>query len=428
MRVVMVVPGTGGAFYCENCLRDAALVKALRALGHDVILVPMYLPLVVDEPEISGSIPVFFGGINAYLQQKVPLFRRTPRWLDRLFDARWLLAAVARKAGSTRAHGLGAMTLSMLRGEEGNQAKEVERLVAWLKELGGVDIVHLSNALLLGLARPVRRALAVQVVCSLQDEDTWIDALDQPYGEGCWNAMRERTADVAAFTAVSRFYADRMRSRLAVAPERMHVVYPGIDLAGYTPAPQPAEPPAIGYMARMSESLGLGVLVEAFIRLRGQAAHSRLRLRVTGGMTDDDRAFVAAVKRRLRQADLLQDVDFVESFDQANRIEFLRTLTVLSVPQCQPEALGLYMLESLACGVPVLQPAIGGFPELVNATGGGWLFEPNTPEALAGVLDHVLREPGLVRERGARGRDAVTRQFSIQQAAQHMAEVYATCR
>ena len=156
MKIVHIVPGSGGTFYCENCMRDNALVKALRRMGHDVVMVPLYLPMFADDPELSEDVPVFFGGINVYLQQKLALFRKTPRWLDRLADARWILELAARKAGTTRAAGLGDMTLSMLRGADGNQAKELDRLIKWLAENERPDIVHLSNALLIGLARRIR--------------------------------------------------------------------------------------------------------------------------------------------------------------------------------------------------------------------------------------------------------------------------------
>ena len=424
MRIVLIIPGTGGTFYCENCLRDAALVKALRAHGHDVVMVPMYLPLVMDAPDAAAQGPIFFGGVNAYLQQQTRFFRTTPRWLDRIFDARWLLDLAARRAGSMRAHGLGAMTLSMLRGEDGNQAKELARLLGWLKDLGPVDIVHLSNALLLGLAKPLRAQLTARVVCSLQDEDSWLDALDKPYDQRCWQAARDAAAQVHAFVAVSRFYAGRMRERLALPPERLHVVHPGIDLDGYAPAPQPPDPPVIGYLGRMSPSLGLATLAEAFIRLRQPPFSRKLRLRISGGMTADDRPFVSRLRGQLRQAGLAGDVDVVEGFDRSTRLCFLRSLTVLSVPQAKPEALGLFILEALASGVPVVQPAIGGFPELIEATGGGVLFDPNTPEALATALDALLLDPDRLRALAQRGRASVLERFGLAQAAQRMLEVY----
>src|SRR5215210_5827192 len=102
MHIIQLTAGTG-SFYCGTCLRDNALVAALRRQGHDALTIPMYLPLTLDEAPTTEGAPVFYGGINVYLQQKFGWFRRTPRWLDRLLDAPALLRAAGQKAGSTRA-------------------------------------------------------------------------------------------------------------------------------------------------------------------------------------------------------------------------------------------------------------------------------------------------------------------------------------
>jgi glycosyltransferase involved in cell wall biosynthesis len=263
------------------------------------------------------------------------------------------------------------------------------------------------------------------VICSLQDEDSWLDALDEPYGTLCWDALRERAAGVSAFTAVSRFYAQSMSERLALDSARVHVVYPGIELESYAPSSLPFDPPVIGYLARMTASLGLERLADAYLVLRRRPNHRGLRLRIAGGMTADDKTFVARTRRKLRAAGVLGSVDFVPRFERPARVEFLRTLTVLSVPQSAPEAFGLYILEALAAGVPVVQPAIGGFEEVIKATGGGVLFEPNTPEKLAETLGGLLEDPERVRRLGEEGRRNVGERFTLAQAARNMLEVYA---
>ena len=111
MKIVQISPGSGDNFYCENCLRDAALVKAARKLGHDVLMVPLYLPLQADKTEQVSNAPIFFGGVNVFLQQKLALFRRTPRWIDKVFDSRKLLEWAGRKAGMTSARDLGETTI-----------------------------------------------------------------------------------------------------------------------------------------------------------------------------------------------------------------------------------------------------------------------------------------------------------------------------
>ena len=119
MKIVQVTAGTG-SFYCGTCLRDNALVAGLKGLGHETLMIPLYLPIVTDEPAQSNGAQTFYGGVNVYLQQKSPIFRKTPRWFDRIFDSTTILGWSAKKAARTQATQLGPLTLSILKGEEGN--------------------------------------------------------------------------------------------------------------------------------------------------------------------------------------------------------------------------------------------------------------------------------------------------------------------
>jgi glycosyltransferase involved in cell wall biosynthesis len=429
MNVIHVTPSSGGSFYCQNCLRDAALLRALRQLGHDVVMAPMYLPLTGDRGEPLGDTPVFYGAVNLYLKQCLPFLSRAPRWLERWLDSPAVLGWAARKSGSTRAHGLEALTLSMLRGEDGRQAGQLDDLCAWLaQQQPKPDVIHLSNALLLGLARRLRQRLDVRIVCSLQDEDVWVDAMEPGAAEHIWGLMTERAADVDRFIAVSRYYAEKMRERLRLAPERVCVVPLGIELTGYAPAAAPVAPPVIGYLSRMSEPLGLGLLVEAFIRLKKDARFHDLRFKATGGMTGDDRLFVDGLRRRLEKHGILRDAEFAPDFTREQRLAFLAALSVLSVPVRNGEAFGMYLLEAMAAGVPVVQPRVGAFPEIVEATGGGILYSPNDVHSLTGALASLLLDPERARELGRRGRAAVERDFSIERMARDVAAVYENAR
>ena len=69
----------------------------------------MYLPMQLDEevlPQVRDA-PIFFGGINVYLQQKFALFRHTPRWLDDILDHRGLLRLAGRRSTMTQGAELG---------------------------------------------------------------------------------------------------------------------------------------------------------------------------------------------------------------------------------------------------------------------------------------------------------------------------------
>ncbi len=425
MKIVQICPSAGDRFYCENCLRDAALVKALRKLGHDVLMVPLYLPLAADQTEPLSNAPIFFGGINVYLQQKLALFRRTPRWIDRWFDARPLLEWAGRKAGMTSARDLGETTVSMLQGEEGRQVKELDRFVDWLRtEPQKPDIVCLSTVLLAGMARRIRESLGVPVVSLLQDEDGFLDGLTTPYAERAWGMIRDRSSDIAAFLAVSQYFADVMSPRLGPHAARMHVAHLGIELDEYTPDDNGPAVPTIGFLSRTCPDRGLEKLVDAFILLKQKENLRPVKLRICGGKMACDEPFLDRLWDKLTAAGIRADVDFLAAFDHQSRREFLRSLSALSVPEEKPVAYGLYMLEALAMGIPVVEPAIGCFPETLALTGGGVLYEPNTAEKLAAVLEPLLLDLPAARRLGAEGRAGVAKAFDIGQTAKEMVRIY----
>jgi glycosyltransferase involved in cell wall biosynthesis len=426
MKIVKIVASSGGNFYCENCVRDSTLTRALRQQGVDVVLVPLYLPLRADgeREDLTRGNPIFFGGINLYLKHRFRLFRKTPRWLDRLFDSKPMLALAAKQAGTTSPKGMGPMTLAMIKGEDRTQSAELERFLQWLEENGKPDLVHLTTSMLIGLARPIRDRLNVPVVCSAMDEDYWIDQLEEPYRTQCWEAMREKTADIEGFITVSDWYGNAMSQRLGVPRARFHRVYVGFDAAGISPAPMDFHPPTIGYLSKLTAALGLEALIDAFIALKQQPRHHALRLRALGGITRGDRRFIETLRQKLRDAGVAQAVDFIPEIDLDARSEFLRSLSVMSVPVPGGEAFGTFMLEAWAAGVPVVMPCAGAFPELVANSGGGLIYASESPDALAKALDSILSSPEQARRMGDAGRAAITDQFSVATMAQATIGIY----
>jgi glycosyltransferase involved in cell wall biosynthesis len=424
MRIIQIIPGTGGSFYCENCVRDSALVKGLRALGHEVTMIPLYLPLSIDDPDLAKGSPLFFGAVNLYLKQMIVPLRKMPLWFQHFLDSPAVLDFAAKRAGSTRAEGLEEMTLSMLRGEEGNQAEELDHLIQWLKIEGRPDVVHLANALLLGLARRIKRELRIPVVCSLQDEDDWLDAMRPEYMEQVEQTLADRAQDVDAFVPVSHYFLGKMKPFLKVPDERYTVVPIGLDLSGYEAAPLDFNPPVIGFLSRLSPALGLDILIDAFILLKKEKRHSHIKLHLTGGMTGDDKFFVQGIKKRLHAEGFLRDVTFFEHFSRQDRIDFFNRISVLTVPIHEGEAFGTFQIESLAAGVPVVQPNIGAFPEFIRSAGGGILYEQNDAEHLAQALSDFLDQPEKARELGARGRKTVLKEYCLDCMARNMAELY----
>jgi glycosyltransferase involved in cell wall biosynthesis len=418
MRIIQLTPGTG-SFYCGTCLRDHALVLELRRQGHDVLMAPLYLPLAVEEAQADEA-PLFYGGINVYLQQKASLFRTTPRWLDRLFDSPGLLRAAAKRAGMTSARELGEMTLSMLRGEEGQQVKELERLTDWLATEARPDVVLLSTGLLLGLARRIKERTGVPIGCFLNGEDTYLDSLPEGTSEAAWDLLSGRARDVDMLFPVSRYYADLMGRRASLPPDRVRVIYPGISLDGFPAPTSPPEPPVLGYLARMCPAKGLETLVEAYILLRARDRVRNLKLRVGGSCTEADGQFVRKLQERLAAKGLAEDVEFLPNLSREAKLAFLGSLSVLSVPATYGEAFGLYVIEAMAAGVPVVQPRHAAFPELIEETGGGVLCEPDDPQSLAEAVEGLFEAPEMIRDLGERGRQSVLEKFTSQQMAENV--------
>jgi glycosyltransferase involved in cell wall biosynthesis len=424
VKIIQITPGAG-AMYCGNCLRDNALVEALRRLGHEVLMVPLYLPLTLDEPDQSTNTPIFFSGINVYLEQKSSFFRHAPEWLHRALAARPLLKWASGRTAKTNAAELGELTLSMLRGEEGNQARELEDLIVWLKTQFKPDVIFLSNVLLLGLARRLRKELGSPIVCMLQGEDYFLDGLSEPYPKACWRLLSELTSEVDQFVALSRYFGDLMRERLGLLAERVQVVYNGISLEGYraTEGAHRSGAPTLGYFARMCREKGLDILVEAFIELRRRGRAAGLQLRVGGSCGPADEPFVESVRGKLEAAGLLGESQFYPNLDKGAKQSFLQSLSVFSVPAIYGEAFGLYVLEALAAGVPVVQPRSGAFPELIEATGGGILCAAKDPKALADAIEELLLEPERAQQLGRTGQQAVAEKFSAEAMARNMVRV-----
>ena len=235
MRILQLTPGTGN-FYCGSCLHDNSLVRALRSRGHDVLMVPLYLPHMTDEPSETAGTPIFLGGISVFLEQKFPAFRQMPDWLNRLLGSPALLRFASGFAGMTSARDLGESAVSMLKGFGSRQAGEVERLIAWLRTQPRPDVICLSNSLLGGLARRLKEEFCVPVVCTLQGEDSFLDSLPEPYRKQSWELLARRCADIDHFVAVSHYFAGLMSRRLGLAPDRVTVIHPGIEAEDFRPA------------------------------------------------------------------------------------------------------------------------------------------------------------------------------------------------
>jgi glycosyltransferase involved in cell wall biosynthesis len=424
MRVLYITAGAA-QMYCGSCLRDNALASELLARGHDVVLVPLYTPTLTDEPNVSRE-RVFFGGISVYLEQHSALFRHTPRLLDRLWDSKLALKLATRGSIQTSPRTLGELTVSMLKGEEGNQHKELEKLIDWLKTEPPFDIISLPYTLLIGLAKPLGEALGRPVCCTLQGEDLFLEGLPEPYRSESLRLIREHVPAVERFVAVSGYYEEFMHGYLRIPREKMRLVTLGIKTQGYElRAPRVEGAPfTVGYFARVAPEKGLHLLAEAYVKMRESLGAGSARLEVAGYLGAEHKDYLRGVERRMVEAGLAAEFNYRGVLDREGKIDFLRGLDVLSVPATYDEPKGIFLLEAMACGVPVVQPRRGAFTEVVEKTSGGLLVAPGDAEALAAGLLRVRQDTSLASELSADAFRNVRRHYTVAHMADRALEVY----
>jgi glycosyltransferase involved in cell wall biosynthesis len=423
MKILSITAGAAG-MYCGSCLRDNALAVECLTRGHEVTLLPLYTPTNPDEENVSRD-QVLFGGISIYLQQKLALFRYTPRLLDRLWDSPGVIGAFAARSIATDPKLLGGLTISMLEGESGVLRKEFAKLIDWLRDEPVPDIVNLPNSLLIGLARPLAQALDRPVCCTLQGEDLFLDGLVEPYRERALALIRSQVADVARFIAVSHAYAPAMSRLLAIPPDRISVVPLGINFTGYERARHPeGDPFRVGYFARIAPEKGLQALANAYVRFRQRTPDSAIRLEAAGYLSRDNQAYLEGVQRTMQQAGLAEEFVYHGSLDRAGKAAFLRSVDVLSVPATYDEPKGMFLLEAMASGVPVVQPRRGAFIEVLEKTGGGLLVPPDDPQALADGLHQLWHDRALREKLADCAFRGVRVHYGISHSADLMLDVY----
>jgi len=434
MKIVYLIAGAGG-MYCGACLHGNALAAAVHKAGHNVLMAPAYTPVLTDE-EAAPTGGLFFGGINVYLQQKWSLFRRTPWLIDRLLDRPGLLRWVGKLGSSTRPEQLGELAVSMLRGEEGRQRKELDKLLAWLEGEVRPDVVHLSTAMLAGVARQIVRRLGAAVVGTLAGEDLFIEQIPQPYQTEARDLLGQRCAELTALVALNDYYAEFMAGYLGLPRERIRVIRPGLNLAGHR-APGEARPSGladgaapgmvtIGYLARVCPEKGLHLLAEAFERLAHDGRLPPARLVAAGYLGPGDRPYLAAIQARLAERGLADRFQYAGAVDRAQKIGLLQTFDVMCVPTVYAESKGIYVLEAWANGVPVVLPAHGAFPEMIADTGGGLLAKPHDARALADALRRMILDPQQAAECGRRAQQAVHERYHAERMARETIALYDT--
>jgi len=415
VRIVQITAGAGGRI-CGSCLHDNALVRALRDRGRDAILVPAFVPTTTDEENVAID-HVVMGGVNVWLQEHVPLLRHTPGFLDRPLDSRRLLDWLSARTGSARPADLGPLTVSMLEGEAGRQRKEVRKLGRWLARELPPDVVHLSNALLLGLAREIRQATGASIVCSLSGEDVFIDQLPEPHRGRVWELLRERAADVDRFVALNRFFADFMADRLALAAGQVSVVPHGVDLLAF---PESASDLVarrearggtlvVGFLARACPEKGLDQLIRALALL---ARDRDLEVVAAGATVDAEQTYLAGCLALAEELGVGERFRWRGQVDRLGKLALFSEIDLFALPTTHPEAKGLSIIEAMAAGVPVVAPDHGTFPELLDDQQAGLLHAPRDPASLAAAIAALADDPARARACGRHGFDLARRRHS----------------
>jgi glycosyltransferase involved in cell wall biosynthesis len=423
VRLLQITAGAAG-MYCGSCLRDNGLAAALRARGHDVLLQPLYTPTRPDEANVSAP-RVLFGGVSVYLEQRYPIFRRTPALLDRIWDSASVLRLASKRQIKIDPADLGEMTVSVLRGRAGYQRKEIDKMVGWLAREPRFDLIDLPNALLISLAGPLRDALGIPVVCTMQGEDLFLDGLREPYRSEALGLIRAAMGDVDLFVAVSDYYAEFMSGYLGIPRDKVRVVPLGIRVDGYTPKPASTTPPyTIGYFARIAPEKGLQCLADAYRRLRAMPGAPETRLVAGGWLREENRDYLDRVRRELAAAGLAGEFTYAGAPDREGKIALLQSMDVMSVPSPYAEPKGIFVLEAMAAGIPVVQPRRGTFTEMIEKTGGGVLVPPDDPDALAHALFELLTDRRRADALGKAAADGVRRHYHVDRMADVAERVY----
>jgi glycosyltransferase involved in cell wall biosynthesis len=424
--VVAYLTAGGAGMFCGSCMRDNALVAALAELDCEPLLIPLYTPVRTDEANVAVD-RVFFGGVNVYLQQKSGLFRWIPRFLDGWLSSPWLLNRVASRSVSVDAKLLGDLTLSMVRGEDGRQRKEIARLVDWLQKEVQPDLVVLSNVLIAGSVPALKRELGVPVLATLQGDDIFWESLPESHREACLQEIRKLCRQIDGFITFSNYYADFMAKELAAPRDKFHLTPLGV-----SPPPVADEelkdetrPPRIGYFARMTPAKGFDRAVDAWLALRRRSNAPKAQFWAGGYLGESDRPFFNQQRDRIKAAGLEDDFRYIGSPDERDeKFAFLKTLDVFSVPTAYREPKGIYVLEALACGVPVVQPDHGAFSEMVPASGGGLLVPPGDAGALADAWLRLLDDSVLRKRLGQAGRRWMQETMTPRKTAEATLEVF----
>jgi len=387
MKILLIVPGAGDTFYCGNCFRDNLYAQALRNAGHDVSIMPLYLPLIGEA--WHSSTPLFFPATSYYVAQKFFKKGKMPSFLKEILDSPTALRLASHLSGTTSAKGMENMTLSMIKGDDKNFETQVEKIIHWIENHERPDVIHLSTSMLIGIAKAIKSHINIPIVCSLQDEEIWLDSLEDKYAQEAWKSIGKNVDFVDKFIASSEFYKSVSFKKIPEIKD-IEVVYPGVDIEKYKSSEQP-ENPTIGFFYRANHENGLDILAQAFVDLKKENAIPNLKLKIGGGYTRENKKFVNHIHAILEP--YMHDVIWSEEYSLNAHTTFYKNISLICAPLRFDEAFGLYVSEAFAAGRPAVVPDTGSFSEIVGDA--GILYSPNDSENLAKALQKILTNSAI---------------------------------
>jgi len=420
MKILYIIPGSGDSFYCGNCFRDSLQASALRCVGHEVIVMPLYLPLT--DKAFQADTPLFFPATTFYVAHGFFRDRPMPAWMKRMLGSRSALKLAASFSGATSAKGMEGMTLSMIYGDDSAFHEQVNSLIDWIEHHEQPDIIHFSSSLLIGIAKAIKLRIQIPIVCSMLDEEVWIDSLKAKFSEIAWKGILENIRYVDKFITSSEFYKKVALSKFPEIQD-IEVIYPGVSIEHYASQSYP-ENPVIGFFYRLNRINGLEILVDAFVKLKRNNSIPNLKLKIGGGHTSHDNKFIRTIRKKL--SPYQSDVEIKEGYRLEDHAGFYSGISVICVPLTFDEGVGLYLCEAFAAGRPAVEPGTGSFAEIVGEA--GVIYSPNNSETLAGALEKILTDPNLYETCRQQALHLSEHRYNSRILAERLANLYQAVR
>jgi glycosyltransferase involved in cell wall biosynthesis len=396
MKIAIITAGGAGMF-CGSCMQDNTLARTLRMAGEDTILIPTYTPIRVDEHNVSAD-HVFMGGVNVYLDSKLPGWRHLPHWVTGWLDRPRLIRALTRFGGGTDASKLGSLTLDMLNGTAGPQRREVIELVDYLCNDLNPDVILFSNALLSGVLSELRPRFSGKIVCLLQGDDVFLDGLSNRWKGPVLAQLGKNCEAFDGFLTHSDFYRDFMIDYLHLHGQKVRRIPLTIDVSDHS-APNtattdgltgehPARPYRIGYFARICPEKGVQNLLAAADEVLPDVPHAEVA--IAGYLPDQHKRWFRRLLRKAQNR-FPDRIHWLGSPDKrADKFRIISSFDVLCVPTDYREPKGLYVLEAGLCGVSSLLPAHGAFPEVIASVEHGTTYDHAAATGLSQALRSVV--------------------------------------